>query len=95
MKYVHDNSGLTEQIEGHSDFSVFFPQVFIQEETHPNIKKLRNFIKGVEINFKYRKVNFYFYVKYYHYSLHIWEILLVKPPGPLWCSCELQTPFLW
>lgn len=58
MKYVHDNSGLTEQIEGHSDFSVFFPQGFIQEKTYTNIRKLRNFIKGVEIKFNTEKLIF-------------------------------------
>lgn len=26
MEYVHDNSGFIEQIEGHSDFSVFSPK---------------------------------------------------------------------
>lgn len=32
MKYVHDNSGLIEQIGEHSDYSVFPPSFFFFKE---------------------------------------------------------------
>lgn len=60
MNYVHDNSGLIEQIEKPSDFSVFFSQVFIQEGTHKNIRELRNFIKGIGIKFNTERLIFIF-----------------------------------